>query len=178
MQQEQEKILKDAVLVFLVKDGQVLLATKMKKIGKGKLNSYGGGIEEGETPVQAVIRELEEETRGDKVKGILVEPKDMEKVGIMNFHNTTEEGITFVCKVHMFIARYWHGEIISTEDLADPKWYSIDAIPADHMMPADAVWLPEILKGRKIVGFAKYTPHQASLIGEVKITYVDVVPEQ
>ena len=66
MTKEEEKILYDAVLVFFVKDGKVLLPTKMKKIGKGKLNGYGGGIEKDETPITAAIREVEEETKGEK----------------------------------------------------------------------------------------------------------------
>jgi len=88
----------------LKKNDEVWLAIKTKKIGKGKLNAHGGGIEPGETSFDAGIRELEEETRGDRARGVIVKREHLEKVGIMHFHNTTEEGITFVCKVHVLMA--------------------------------------------------------------------------
>lgn len=43
--------------------GQVLLLKKVKPAWQaGRLNGVGGKIEEGETPVQAMVREFEEET--------------------------------------------------------------------------------------------------------------------
>ncbi len=170
---ETEKILNDAVLVFLVKDGKVLLATKTKKIGKGKLNAHGGGIEPGETPSVAGARELEEETRGDREVGVIVDPNHLEKVAIMHFRNTTEGGITFVCKVHCFIAKDWQGEIISTDDMANPEWFPIDNIPLDQMMLADRIWLPIMLSGKKIEGYATYGPRQETLINDVEIEYIN-----
>ncbi len=169
---EKEKILNDAVLVFLVKDGKVLLATKMKKIGKGRLNSYGGGIEKGETPLDAAIREFEEETRGQRETGIILQSKDIEKMAEMSFHDNTAEGISFICKVHIFVTRQWEGEIISTEDMADPKWYEIHNLPADRMIPGDIFWMPAVLSGKKIIGKAQYGPRQEKLVGEVEILEV------
>ena len=176
--ENEEKILNDAVLVFLVKNGQVYLATKMLKIGKGKLNGYGGGIEKGEDSFLAGIRELEEETRGTRERGVIVDMKDLEKVAIMDFHNTTAEGVTFICKVHMLIAADWVGEVISTNEMANPKLYPVDKIPLDQMMPADKVWMPRIFSGRKFIGKAKYGPRQETLIGDVEIKYVDVFPKE
>lgn len=150
----------------------------MKKIGRGKLNSYGGGIEKSETSFVAGIRELEEETRGNREVGIIVHKNNLQKVAIMDFHNTTVEGITFVCKVHMLVASEWNGEIVSTEDMADPKFYPISSIPLDQMMPADKIWVPEIFSGKRFIGKAKYGPRQETLIGEVEITYVDSFPEE
>jgi 8-oxo-dGTP pyrophosphatase MutT (NUDIX family) len=176
--QEKERILNDAVVVFLVKNSHVFLATKMKKIGKGKLNSWGGGIEKGETSFDAGVRELEEETRGNRKTGVIVHKDNLSKVAIMDFHNTTSEGITFVCKVHMLVATKWEGEIISTEDMADPKLYSLNDIPLDQMMPADRVWFPKMFSGRKFVGKAKLSPRQETLIGNVEIIYVDSFPDE
>ncbi len=171
---EKEKILKDAVLAFFVKDGKVLLGIKMKKIGKGKLNGHGGGIEEGETPEEACIREVEEETRENGISGtgVNIFPEDLIKTAEMSFHNQTEEGIVFICKVHVFLVKKWEGEIRSTEDLSKLSWYKINNIPKDMLMPADPFWLPIALSGKKIVGKAEYTPRQEKLVGEVEILEV------
>jgi len=175
---ETEKILNDAVLVFPMKGEYVLLARKMKKIGKGKLNGYGGGIEKGETSLEAAIREMKEETTSSQNPGIRLLRGDLEKVAIMSFHNTTEEGITFVCKVHVYLAKAWDGEFTSTDDMADPNWYVKDNFPSEELMPADVIWMPYIFSGKKIVGSAWYTPHQAALIGEVKIQEVPSFPQE
>jgi len=43
-----EKVLLDAVVCYLVREDEILLAFKTVKIGKDCWNGYGGGIEEGE----------------------------------------------------------------------------------------------------------------------------------
>ena len=48
-------------LAFLVIDDRVLLIRKKRGHGAGKLNGPGGKLDAGETPVECVIRETEEE---------------------------------------------------------------------------------------------------------------------
>lgn len=156
-----EKVLENAVLVFLLKDDEVLLAIKTRNIGMGRRNGYGGGIEEGESPEEAVVRELEKESGG-----VIVFEKDLEKAAIVDFENITSDGKTFVCRVHIFLAREWNGEPKETEEMADPRWFKINQLP--RMMPADRFWLPMVLAGKKIFGKAKYGPRQKVLIGRVK----------
>lgn len=51
------------VIGFMVKDACVLLIRKNKpEWQKGKLNGVGGKIEEGEKPIDAMVREFREET--------------------------------------------------------------------------------------------------------------------
>lgn len=166
MSQEEEKILYDAVLVYFVKDDQVLLAMKMKKIGKGKLNGYGGGIEDNETPRQAAVREVEEET------GVIIRAEDLEEVAEMYFKNHTESGETFVCKVYVYLCRSWEGNFVPTEEMADPAWFPTDSLPFERMMPDDPHWLPHIFSGKKIIGRAELAPRQSAIIGKVEITEV------
>jgi 8-oxo-dGTP diphosphatase len=90
----EEKVLTDATVCFLVKDGKMLLAMKADKIGKGCFNGYGGGIDNRESPRQSAIRELEEES------GVVTSEEFMEKVAIVNCHNTKSDGETFICIVH------------------------------------------------------------------------------
>ena len=50
-----------AVLGFIVKDNQVLLAMKKRGFGEGWWNGAGGKIKEGETPLEAILREMQED---------------------------------------------------------------------------------------------------------------------
>lgn len=53
-----------AVALLIAPDGRIILQRRGKsaKISAGKLGFFGGHIEEGETPREACIRELSEET--------------------------------------------------------------------------------------------------------------------
>ena len=50
-----------ATLLFVVRDGEVLLIRKKRGFGAGKINGPGGRIEPGETSREAAIRETREE---------------------------------------------------------------------------------------------------------------------
>ncbi|MFC1756352.1 8-oxo-dGTP diphosphatase [Patescibacteria group bacterium] len=168
---QKEKILKNATICFLVRKDEVLLAVKADKIGKGCRNGYGGGIKAGESPETAAIRELEEEAE------ITVSRNGLKRVAIVDFHNTTEKGVNFVCKCHIYLVRKWEGTPEETAEMLDPQWFKVDNLPLDKMMPADPYWIPVILEGKKIIAKAKYGPHQKELIGEVEIREVDSLPE-
>ena len=43
-----------ATLMFIVKDGRILLIEKKRGLGAGKINGPGGKIDPGETPQQAL----------------------------------------------------------------------------------------------------------------------------
>ncbi len=164
---QKEKVLLNAVLCFLIKRDKVLLGLKTKKIGQGCWNGYGGGIEGVETPKQAVRREMEEEAR------IKILPDELEKVAIIDFHNTKSDSTIFTCRVQVYLSHQWEGEPQSTEEMASPTWFKKEELPLDKMMLADKEWLPIILAGKKIIADAKYGPFQKTLLGKVNITYVD-----
>lgn len=159
----EEKVLYNATACFLFKDNKILLALKTDKIGKDCWNGYGGGIEEGESAIGAAIRELKEETSKNKNDGVVAIPENLEKIAIVDFHNTKSDGQTFVCRVHFYL-------------VIRPTWFEIDNLPFDQMMPADKVWLPVALSGKKIVAKAHYGPFQKELIGDVEINYVESFP--
>ena len=48
-------------LLFVVKDGRVLLIHKKRGLGAGKINGPGGRLDDGETPLQCALREVDEE---------------------------------------------------------------------------------------------------------------------
>jgi len=168
---EKEKILSDATLCYLIKGDEVLLPLKTMKIGKGCRNGYGGGIENREKQKMSAIRELKEESGG-----VIADSSDLQKVALIDFHNTTADGKKFICKVHVYLIKNWREEPIATDEMADPKWFSINSLP-DNLMSADKEWLPLVLKGEKITAMAEYGPHQKKLLAPVEITRVESFSE-
>ncbi len=77
---EQNTIWEKSVTSVVIRDGKVLLARHTYGAGKGRLIIPGGYLQHGETPEQAVIREITEET------GIVVKPVSV--IGIrFNMHD-------------------------------------------------------------------------------------------
>ena len=48
-------------LLFVVRDDRILLIHKKRGLGAGKINGPGGRIDDGETPLQCALREVDEE---------------------------------------------------------------------------------------------------------------------
>ena len=166
-----EKTLKHATLCFLFKDGYTTLAIKTRHIGEGCRNGYGGGIKDGETPEDAVLRELSEESR------VTAKLKDLQKVAIADCHNTKEDGTIFVCRVHIFLVLHWAGDPEETEEMIRPERFHKDDLPLGEMMLADREWIREILNGKKLLITARYGPFQKTLLGPVEIREVDSFDE-
>ena len=173
---QEEKIIKHAIVCYLVKKDalgnitHVCLAKKTRKIGAGCRNGYGGGIEPGETEINAVVRELAEETNGTKVL-----PENLEKMATVYCHNQLENGDMFMCPVHMYIAHTYEQEPQDDPEgaMIDPRWYDTsDQSFLGELMPADRDWLPDMLSGKKMMVHAYYTPFQKELYKPTEITFV------
>ena len=121
-----------ANLCFIVKDGRVLLIRKKRGLGAGKMNAPGGKLESGETPLQAAVRETQEE--------IGVTPLSLEERGLLHFQFT--DGYSLHCTV--FVARDLEGEPIETVE-ATPYWFDIPEVPYHDMWEDDQHWLPQML---------------------------------
>ncbi len=158
-----EKVLMNAVLVFPVRNERVLLARKTRNIGEGCWNGYGGGIDAAESPQEACVRELKEES------GLLVDSQDLEYVATLDCHNTKVDGSIFACRVHTFLVRIWKGEVRSTEEMATPTWFPFESLPLSEMMLADREWLPRVLAGKRLMVEAWYGPQQQTLLRDVVI---------
>lgn len=130
----------ETTLCLLKKDNQILLAMKKRGFGEGKYNGVGGKIEEGETPEEAMIREVQEE--------ILVKPTKYEKVGFMEFDEFYKDNKIRLA-FHLYLVHEWDGEPTESDEMK-PEWFDIDKIPYDKMFPDDKYWLPLILEGKKI----------------------------
>ena len=121
-----------ATLMFIVKDGRILLIEKKRGLGAGKINGPGGKIDPGETPLQAVIRETQEE--------LLITPLGSRKLGELWFSMSDCPDI--LC--HVSRADDYEGEPTETDE-AVPVWTSVEEIPYHRMWEDDRHWMPLVL---------------------------------
>jgi 8-oxo-dGTP diphosphatase len=129
-----------ATLLFVVRDGRLLLIHKKRGLGAGKINGPGGRIEPGESDRAAAIREVQEE--------LLVTPVGVTESGRLAFQFL--DGLSIA--VAVFRASGCHGEPSETDE-ATPLWVALDAIPYERMWPDDEHWLPHMLAGRAFRGY-------------------------
>jgi 8-oxo-dGTP pyrophosphatase MutT (NUDIX family) len=134
--------LRQVSIVFLKKDGQILLAMKKRGFGEGLWNGVGGKQETKETIEETAIRECFEE--------IGVTPKKLGKVAILNFYSPKDKSdIGFNQQAHVFFCYDWQGEPVETEEMK-PQWFDEDEIPYNEMWADDILWLPRILISEKL----------------------------
>ena len=123
----------EAVISYLMKDGEVLLIHKKMGLGAGKVNAPGGHIEEGETALQAAVRETSEEVGLDSW--------NLRYAGELHFHFL--DGLRL--KGTVYTGRDFKGELTETDE-ALPFWCPVENIPWDKMWEDDIHWLPRVLK--------------------------------
>lgn len=128
-----------ATLLFVMRDGRILLIHKKKGLGAGKINGPGGRIEPGESPREAAIREVQEE--------LLVTPTGVQMAGELMFQFT--DG--FSIHGYVFTATGCHGTPEETDE-ATPQWFPTDQIPFDRMWADDRIWIPWMLAGKPFLG--------------------------
>ena len=129
-----------ATLLFVVRDGSVLLIRKKRGLGAGKINGPGGRLEEDETPMECAIRETREE--------LLINPMNVRAAGELFFHANDMPRI----HGHVFVASDYEGTPTETEE-AIPHWFEIDDIPYDEMWDDDRLWLRRVLRGDSVRGY-------------------------
>lgn len=128
-----------ATLVFVIRDGEILLIDKKTGLGKGKVNGPGGKVEKGESPEACAIRECREEL------GITV--SRLQYCGQHRFQFV--DGLT----IHVWVYKTTDFEGTPTESIeARPLWVSVDEIPYDQMWEDDGIWLPMLLRGERFQG--------------------------
>ena len=128
-----------ATLLFVRKNGRLLLIHKKRGLGAGKINGPGGRIDPGETPRQCAVREVQEE--------LCVTPTGVRKAGELMFQFTNGHSI----HGYVFTATGIRGRPKETFE-AIPIWISEKEIPYGRMWADDRVWLPLMLAGRKFKG--------------------------
>lgn len=132
-----------ATLCFLVKKDKVLLAMKKRGFGEGKWNGIGGklDINTDNTVEDCARREVNEEI------GVVV--SRLCRTGHIRF--------TYLAKtewnqaVTIYTIPLWTGEPQETEEMA-PRWFNTWQIPLKQMWEDDVYWLPQVLRGKWVVG--------------------------
>lgn len=148
-----------ATLLFVVRDGRILLIHKKRGLGAGKINGPGGRLEPGETARQAAVREVQEELR--------VTPLGVAEAGLLRFQFL--DGLSL--EVTVFTAIDFEGTPEETDE-AVPVWAPLDGIPYADMWPDDVYWMPPMLAGRRFRGWflfdgVRMVAHDLKQDGEV-----------
>lgn len=144
-------------LGFLRRDDEILIAMKKRGFGAGKWNGFGGKVEPGETVVEAMVREAQEE--------IGVTPTKFEKVATHTFILPYEHN---QWATHTFIATEWEGEPTESEEMA-PQWFKIPDIPYANMWSDDKYWLPAVLLGDKLKSVFTFDDKDNLLEADIKL---------
>ncbi|MFK7958025.1 MAG: 8-oxo-dGTP diphosphatase [Lysobacterales bacterium] len=127
-----------ATLLFVVRDGQILLIRKKRGLGAGKINGPGGKLDPGETPEACAIRECQEELH--------ITPLEPQYVGQHLFQFVDGYSI----HVWVYMCSGYEGEATETDE-AIPLWFPLDEIPYDEMWEDDRLWLPLMLDGKSFL---------------------------
>ena len=125
----------ETVLAYIKKDHQYLLLYRNKKkndINEGKWIGVGGHIEKGETPEEALIREIKEETNLDTIS--------FSKRGIIYFINNDFSEI-----MHLYIVDKYQGEIKECDE-GELKFVDIDLLDTLPMWEGDKIFLEYLNK--------------------------------
>lgn len=131
-------------LCFLLRDTttgpEVLLGLKKTGFGAGKVVGIGGHVEPGESAVAAICREVAEES------SLIVAPSDLEPAGTVDFVFPAKPALDMFTT--LFLTRTFTGVARESKEIA-PRWYSVTALPHEHMWADASHWLPAILAGER-----------------------------
>ncbi|MFI4960519.1 MAG: NUDIX hydrolase [Hyphomicrobiales bacterium] len=104
-----------AISAAIIRDGKVLVVRRARNPALGIYTLPGGGVETGETLMQAVTREVREET------SLAVEPVALaghREAIARDAQGRVERHFVILC----FAARWLSGEPVLNEELDDARW--------------------------------------------------------
>ena len=104
-----------AVSAAIFRDGKVLIVRRTRKPAFGVYTLPGGGVETGETLIEAVTREVREET------ALTIEPLGLagyREAIVRDAHSGVERHFVILC----FAARWLSGEPVLNDELDDARW--------------------------------------------------------
>ena len=127
----------ETVLAYIEQNHQYLLLYRNKKkndINEGKWIGVGGHLEKGETPEDALIREIKEETNLDVIA--------FSKRGIVYFINNNISEV-----MHLYVVTDVKGSLKECDE-GELKYIDIDKIDELPMWEGDKTFLGYIKKNR------------------------------
>ncbi|WP_150308556.1 8-oxo-dGTP diphosphatase [Planctomonas psychrotolerans] len=131
---------------YLVRRGtdgsaEVLLGRKKKGLGVGKYVAPGGKLEPGESPREAMVREVQEEV------GLRVAADDLVPLGLLTYLFPTRPAWSQQSSV--YTTTRWTGTPTESDELA-PEWFPVGALPLESMWDDAKRWLPAALAGARV----------------------------
>lgn len=111
---------RNIVRLVLEVDNRILMLER--RLRGGGFTLAGGYIKPGETPREAVVREVSEET------GMVLKEEDLEMLHVLHYQNTTTTSVVF-----FFRAKKWEGKPVNMEPekFSQLKWFPIKKLPLD-----------------------------------------------
>ncbi len=149
------------LVVIIDKDKRMLLKKASRGISKGRWNSVGGKMDEGETPEGNAKRETLEET-GLEVQGLFYH-------GVLNFHNFGKQEVDFA--VHLFSTSDFSGSLLeNSDDGGELRWFPISNLPMEDMWKDDEYWMPHALKKERFNADFYFDKEQKNIVRhEIKV---------
>jgi 8-oxo-dGTP diphosphatase len=120
---------------------EVLLGVKKTGFGAGKIVGLGGHVEPGESPAQAVVREVAEES------SIRVDPSQLRELGVVTFRFPARPKWDSV--VSVFGADQFSGQALESDEIT-PEWFPFNKLPLTKMWDDARLWLPRVLAGERV----------------------------
>ena len=117
---------------------QVLLGRKKKGLGLGNIVGLGGKLEPGESPLEAAVREVEEES------GLIVTADALTPMGVLTYLFPHKPA--WSQRSTVFVTDRWSG-IPRESDELNPEWFTIADLPVEEMWDDARQWLPGVLAG-------------------------------
>ncbi|TRO51995.1 NUDIX domain-containing protein [Candidatus Bathyarchaeota archaeon] len=131
------------VAAITLKDHQVLLTVRGKEPRKGMWGIPGGVVEVGETLMEAVKREVFEETH------IAVEP--IELLAVFDSVSRDESGkIHFHYVLFEYLCNYVSGDVVAGDDAPDARWVDIDDLDSLPIMESTRRFIDKTLSEKGI----------------------------
>lgn len=149
--------MKQATLLFLLKDDQILLAMKKRDFGKDLWNGVGGKLKGEETKEEAIVRETKEEI------GVTIDPTNLFHHGDLAFEFPTKP--EWGMNVSVFSIKTWTGEPTESEEMK-PEWFPVTKLPYDQMWWDDKIWLPKLIEGKKFSGKFVFGDDEKTVISQ------------
>jgi 8-oxo-dGTP diphosphatase len=136
---KQRAHMKKATLAIIRQENNVLLGLKKKgEIGSQTFNGPGGKCEEGESPIDCIIRETREEV------GIELHREHLKLIAVITFYAADVADF----EVSVFITNIFSSTPVETVDMV-PKWFDITALPLDQMLESDREWFSKVVAGEE-----------------------------